>query len=152
MKTKNRTVIAASVAALVLSAPLSSWAKENKSAPPAPVASVAPSSVSQTKSRRSIPYHGKISAVDQTAKTFSIPGLEKIRVFTITDTTVITKDGNPGTLADVVEDEDVRGSYWKRADGSLEARSVKLGQKAEGESKSKKKKKDKADSEPSPKP
>ena len=38
-------------------------------------------------------------------------------------------------------------SYWKRADGSLEAKSVKLGQKTEAETSKPKKKKEKADSE-----
>ena len=131
MKTKNKLITAACIAALALCAPLSSWAKENKS----------------------VPFHGKISAVDQTAKTFSIAGKVTARVFNIVETTVILKDGKPGTMADVAVDEDVRGSYWKRADGSLEARSVKLGQKPESELKSKKKKKDSETAPaPSPKP
>ena len=145
---KNKVLIAASVAALVLNAALSSDAKEKKTASPS---STEASQIA--KSPRAIPYHGKISAVDQTAKTFTIPGIEKMRVFTITDATVITKDGNPATMADVTVDDDVRGSYWKRADGSLEAKSVKLGQKTEAETnKSKKKKKEKAEAGPSPKP
>ena len=134
MKRKSKLITAACIAALTLCAPLSSWAKEKKS----------------------VPYHGKISAVDQMAKTFSIAGKEKARVFTITETTVILKDGKPGTMADLAVDEEVRGSYWKREDGSLEARSVKLGQKAETESKSTKKKTEKTASEsmatPAPKP
>ena len=141
--------MAASFAALIATAPLPSGAKDNKTAVPAPAASIAPSS--NAKPKRGVPYHGKISAVDQAAKTFSIPGVEKTRVFTITDITVITKDGIPGTIADVVVDEDVRGSYWKRADGSLEAKSVKLGQKTDAESKSKRKKKDKSESDAVPK-
>jgi hypothetical protein len=135
MRTKTKLITTACVAALALCAPLSSWAKEKKS----------------------VPFHGKISAVDQTAKTFSIAGKEKARVFTITEATVITKDGKPGTMADLAAEEEVRGSYWKREDGSIEAKIVKLGQKTEAEtSKSKKKKKEKTDSEtvtaPSPKP
>ena len=149
MKINNRTIIAASVAALIVTTPLSSWAKETKATAPAPAASVAPSSV--TRAKHAIPYHGKISAIDQAAKTFSIPGLEKARVFTVTETTVITKDGTPATIADVLVDEDVRGSYWKRSDGSLEAKSVKLGLKTDAESKSKRKKKDKSESDAAPK-
>jgi hypothetical protein len=147
MKIKNNLIIAAFIAAVLSGAPLPSDAKEKK------VSSSSGTTASQTtKSARAIPYHGRISAVDQTARTFSIPGVEKMRVFTITDTTVITKDGNPATIADVAADEDVRGSYWKRADGSLEAKSVKLGQKSEAEmSKSKRKKKEKPDAEASPK-
>ena len=61
------------------------------------------------------------------AKTFSIAGKEKTRVIKITDQTKITKQGAEATMKDVVADEEVRGSYWKKEDGSLEARSVKLG-------------------------
>ena len=50
-------------------------------------------------------------------------------------------------MADVAENADVRGSYWKRADGSLEAKSVKLGAKTESEMSKPKKKKEKAESE-----
>ena len=158
MKTKNKLVTAACVAALTLCAPLSSWAKEKKSASSANVSPSSSTAVSPTaKTHRAVPFHGKISAVDQTARTFSIAGKDKARVFTIGEATVITKDGNPATIADLVADEDVRGSYWKRADGSLETKTVKLGPKTEAEmSKSKKKKKDKTEAEttaaPSPKP
>jgi hypothetical protein len=68
-----------------------------------------------------------ISAVDQTAKTFTIAGKEKSRVFKVTDTTVLTKAGAPATMKDVLANEEVRGSYVKAADGSLEAKTVKLG-------------------------
>lgn len=79
------------------------------------------------KANRSIPFHGKIASVDATAKTFSIAGKEATRVIKITDQTKITKQGVDATMKDVVADEEVRGSYWKKEDGSLEARSVKLG-------------------------
>ncbi len=45
----------------------------------------------------------------------------------ITDQTKIMKQGAAATMKDVVADEEVRGSYWKKEDGSLEARNVKLG-------------------------
>ena len=79
---------------------------------------------------KAIPYHGMIASVDQTTKTFSIAGKKAPRVFKITDRTKIVKDGNPGTMSDLVEKQEVRGSYWKGADGSLEAKTVKLGTKA----------------------
>ena len=151
MKTKTKFISAACIAALALCAPLSSWAKEKKSASPAPAASASPAASAAAspaaKSAKALPFHGKISAVDQTAKTFSIAGKEATRVFKIVEVTVITKDGNPGTMADVAENEDVRGSYWKREDGSLEAKTVKLGQKSESEMGKSKKKKEKAASE-----
>jgi hypothetical protein len=85
------------------------------------------------KAERAIPFHGMISAVDTRAKTFTIAGKEKSRVFKITGQTALTKAGNPATIKDVVEKEEARGSYWKRADGSLEAKSVKLGPLTEKE-------------------
>ncbi len=101
------------------------------------------------KTERAIPFHGMISAVDQTAKTFTIAGKEKARVFKVTDKTVLTKAGAPATIKDVVANEEVRGSYVKAADGSLEGRIVKLGpmtdaEKAAGSKSSKKKAKPEA--------
>jgi hypothetical protein len=74
-----------------------------------------------------------ISAADQKAKTFTIAGKEKSRVFKITDKTVLTKAGVAATMKDVEANEEVRGSYWKAADGSLEAKTVKLGPMTEAE-------------------
>ena len=68
-----------------------------------------------------------IAAVDVKAKTFTITGKDKSRVFKISDQSVITKTGAAATMKDVVEKEEVRGSYWKEADGSLMAKTVKVG-------------------------
>ncbi len=68
-----------------------------------------------------------ISAVDARAKTFTISGKEASRTFKITDKSVLTKAGAPATMKDVTANEEVRGSYWKNGDGSLEAKTVKLG-------------------------
>jgi hypothetical protein len=84
-----------------------------------------------------------ISAVDQKAKTFTIAGKEKSRVFKITDKTVVTKAGAPATMKDVVANEEVRGSYWKMTDGTLEAKSVKLGPKTDAEKAADEKRKEK---------
>jgi hypothetical protein len=142
MKTKSKLISAACIAALAFCVPVSGWAKEKKSASPAPAASPAASAAASpaAKSPKALPFHGKISAVDQTAKTFSIAGKNTTRVYKITDKTVITKDEKPATMADVAENEEVRGSYWKQADGSLEAKTVKLGQKAESKPTTKKEK------------
>jgi len=98
-----------------------------------------------------------ISAVDQKAKTFTIAGKEKSRVFKITDKTVITKAGAAATMKDVVANEEVRGSYWKMSDGTLEAKTVKVGpktdaEKAADEMKKKKKAEKSAEASPSPSP
>ena len=65
---------------------------------------------------RAVPFHGNISAVDQTAKTFTIAGKEKARVFKVTDKTVLTKAGTPATMKDVLAKDEVRGTYVKEAD------------------------------------
>jgi hypothetical protein len=128
------------IAALALSAPAALQGAEKKS--PAPSTKTAPPA--KDKTERPIPFHGMISAVDQTAKTFTLTGKEKARVFKVTDKTVLTKAGAPATMKDVVANEEVRGSYVKAADGSLEGRIVKLGPMTDAEkaasSKSSKKK------------
>jgi hypothetical protein len=109
---------------------------------------------------RAVPFHGMISTVDQAAKTFTIAGKEKARVFNVTDKTVLTKAGAPATMKDVAANEDVRGSYLKAADGNLEVKTAKLGpmtdaEKAAGTKSSKKKAKADASSaapSTSPKP
>ena len=83
--------------------------------------------------QRAIPYRGKIASVDSSAKTFTIAGKDKSRTFKITDKTTMTKAGQPATMKDVVADEEVRGSYWKMADGTLEAKTVRLGPLTEAE-------------------
>lgn len=82
---------------------------------------------------RAIPFHGMISTVDQAAKTFTIAGKEKARVFKVTDATALTKAGAPATMKDVAANEEVRGSYLKAADGSLEVKTAKLGPMTEAE-------------------
>ena len=123
-------------------------AAEKKS--PAPSTKTAPSAA-KDKTERAIPFHGMISAVDQTAKTFTIAGKEKARVFKVTDKTVLTKAGAPATMKDVLANDEVRGSYVKNVDGSLEARIVKLGPMTDAEkAASSKSSKKKAKPEPSP--
>jgi hypothetical protein len=133
---KNKSIIINSVclAALAVSTPLSVSGKGKKSeVAPAPSASP-----SMTAAARAVPFHGMISAVDQNAKTFTIAGKATSRVFKVTDKTTITKDGTVATLSDIAEKEEVRGSYWKNEDGSLEAKIVKLGAKTEKEKTKKK--------------
>jgi len=74
-----------------------------------------------------------ISAADQRAKTFTIAGKEKSRVFKVTDKTMLSKAGAAATMKDVVANEEARGSYWKMSDGTMEAKTVKLGPKTDAE-------------------
>lgn len=118
----------------------------------------APGTTTDASKARAIPFHGTISAVDARAKTFTIAGKEHSRVFKITDKTVMTKAGAPATMKDVAANEEVRGSYWKVMDGTLEAKTVKLGPKTDDEKaadekrKTKKKEKENAEASPSPSP
>ena len=119
------------VTALALHTPALVSAKTKAS--PADSATAAPVLAASPAKQRAIPYRGKIASVDGSAKTFTITGKEKSRTFKITDRTILTKAGQPATMKDVVADEEVRGSYWKMDDGTLEAKTVKLGALAEAD-------------------
>ncbi len=127
MKTKTLFLTAACFAACALCiSPVSAAEKES----PAPEASASPEATA--KPARPIPYRGKIESVDESARTFTV-GKHTIKV---TDETKITKNDAAAAMSDIVADEQVRGSYWKKEDGSLEAKSVKLGAKTAGKAKS----------------
>jgi hypothetical protein len=133
MKNKLQ-IITACVAALAFCAPGAASAATKKSPSPAASPSAPPApKTTAVNTARAIPFHGKISAVDQKAKTFTIAGKETSRVFKITNRTILTKAGVAATMKDVVVNEEVRGSYWKITDGSLEAKTVKLGPMTEAE-------------------
>jgi hypothetical protein len=74
---------------------------------------------------RILPFHGKLKAIDNSAKTISI-GKETIQ---ITSETKITKLAKPATLADGAVGDDVAGSYRKDADGKWMAVSLRFGPK-----------------------
>ena len=150
MKNKSHTITVC-IAAFACLTPMavSAATKKAPSPTPSPMASVSPKSkpspapkttsspagntTTDPNKARAIPFHGTISAVDQRAKTFTIAGKEHSRVFKITDKTVVTKAGKPATMKDIVANEEARGSYWKVMDGSLEAKTVKLGPKTDAE-------------------
>jgi hypothetical protein len=73
------------------------------------------------------PFHGKLKAVDTTAKTITVGEL----TIQITSDTKISKAGKPATLEDGVVGEDVSGAYRKTADGKLDATTVHLGHRPE---------------------
>ena len=125
MKTKLPFLSFLLVAAVALAAPGSVSAKEKKSPSPAATAAASPADSAAMKKPRSIPYHGKVASVDAAARTFMVGA----RKFTVTDKTKITKDGTEARLSDITAGEQLSGSYWKKDDGTLEARSVKLGEK-----------------------
>lgn len=150
MKTKLHLIIAGAAAiACCLPFAANGATKKSASPTPTPMASASPktkasptpkattspagNTTTDASKARAIPFHGKISGVDQKAKTFTLASKEHPRLFKITDKTVITKTGAPATMKDVVANEEVRGSYWKVMDGTLEAKTVKLGPKTDAE-------------------
>ncbi len=145
MKTKFYLAGSVCVASLAFCMPLNAQLTPATTA--SPTATVAPAA---KWAARPLPFHGKVSAVDQTAKTFTLGGKEGSRVFKVTDGTVITKAGAPATMTDLVANEQVRGAYIKLPDGTFEAKTVTIGPKTEGEKKAKKGKKGAAEEEASP--
>ncbi|MEY2546964.1 MAG: hypothetical protein QOG48_2081 [Verrucomicrobiota bacterium] len=132
MKNKHSIIVAVCIAAVTALSVVTASAAGKTSASPSPKASASASAsasatAAETKAPRPIPFHGVISAVDQTAKTFTIAGKTKSRVFKVGDKAEITKGGSPATMSDIAENSEVSGSYWKNADGSLEAKTVKIG-------------------------
>lgn len=125
MKTKFYLAGGVCAASLAFCMPL------NAQFSPATTASPAASPAAKPAARP-LPFHGKVSGVDQTLKTFTVGGKQ---TFKVTDTTVITKGGKPATMTDIVENELARGAYLKQDDGTLEAKTVKIGAKTEGEKK-----------------
>ena len=154
MKSKVPLITGVCIAAVALCAPPNAPAQGKKSPAPEAAASASPMAAETSgKPARAIPYRGKVASVDATAKTFTIAGKASSRVFKVTDQTQIMKQGAPATMADIVADEEVRGSYWKKTDGSLEAKKVNLGPKTEMEKSRKSSKKTKSgDAEPSATP
>ena len=74
-----------------------------------------------------IPFHGAISDVNKTAKTFKVGE----RVFQITAETKIMKAGKPATFDDAKNGEDCGGTYKEAAAGKLEVLSLRVGAKPE---------------------
>jgi hypothetical protein len=97
------------------------------SSPPASQSSPNGSPVRHRLKGLLVPYYGIISAVDKNAKTFTIEGRRESRVLKIIDGTSITKGGETATIDDINKEDEVSGSYLKDADGTLLARTVKIG-------------------------
>src|SRR5712672_2288568 len=79
------------------------------------------------KKLRSLPFNGRVSAVDKAAKTVTLEGKEKVRVFQVTSETKIHKDKKPATLDDVVVGDRVGGAYRENAEGKMELVSLNTG-------------------------
>ena len=144
MKTKMYLAGGVCAASLAFCMPLNAQLSPATTASPATSPAASPAAKPAT---RPLPFHGKISAVDQSAKTFNIGANQ---TFKVTDSTVITKGGKPATMTDIVENEQARGAYLKQADGTLEAKTVKIGPKEGGKKAGKGKKGAAAAASPTP--
>jgi len=80
------------------------------------------------------PFHGKLAAVDKTAKTIKVGE----SVYLITSETKITKAGKPATLEDGVVGEPVSGYVKPASDGKMNATTVRFGAKGQDKGGSKK--------------
>jgi len=120
------------IAILALCTPVISLAAD-KEKPAADVTAAAEKPAGES-SGKPVPYRGKVSSVDASAKTFSIKGREKERVFNITDSTKITREGTAADLAAIAAGEEVRGQAAKNGD-KWDAVSVMIGAKPASEKK-----------------
>ena len=73
------------------------------------------------------PFHGKLAAVDKTARTITVGK----RTFQITSETKINKGGKPATLDDGVVGEEASGYVKPTEEGKLAATKVNFGPKTE---------------------
>ena len=122
MKIKTPLPTAICVAALIFGASSGALAKEKKTETAIPKATTSPAPKAKT-----IPYRGNVASVDASVKTFTVGS----RTIKVTDQTKVTKQGAAATMADITVGEKVSGSYWKKDDGSLEAKNIKVGAKIE---------------------
>jgi hypothetical protein len=149
MKTKIYLAGGVCAASIAFCMPLNAQLTPGTTASPAasPQGTASPAAKLAT---RPIPFRGKVSAVDQSAKTFTVGGKRGSRVFKVTENTTITKAGAAATMTDIVENEHVRGTCLKQDDGTFEAKTVMIGPPAAGEKKARKSKKGAAAEEGSP--
>ena len=87
------------------------------------------------KQKAAHPFHGKLAAVDKSAKTIKVGE----SVYQITPETKITKDGKPAILDDGVVGEPVSGYVKPTQDGKMSTTSVRFGAKVDDKGSSKKK-------------
>ena len=86
----------------------------------------APDAPKTERKARSLPFNGKVGAVDKTAKTITLEGKARQRVFQVTSETRISKDKKPAVLDDVQVGDRVGGSARENADGKMELVSLNV--------------------------
>ncbi len=138
LKSVIRIGAATLLAVTIAGAPAQLFAQTTNK-PAAEKKSAASKKESAAKKKSAHPFHGKLAAVDQVAKTIKLGE----SVYQITSETKITKAGKPATLEDGVVGEPVSGYAKPTEDGKMAATTVRFGGKSE-ESGTKAKKEEKA--------
>jgi len=82
------------------------------------------------------PFHGKLAAVDKSAKTVTVGK----RTFQVTAETKIIKNEKPATINDGVIDDVVSGYYKTSSEGKLTLTTLRFGPKTDTKTAEKKKK------------
>lgn len=123
-----RVVALSLLSAAIAVAPVRSFAQDNK-----PATGSKETSKPEKKKRSILPFHGKVSALDNDAKTVTVGKT----TYQITSETMLTKGGKPAILEDGKVGDEAGGSY-KMEDGKKVALKLRFGPKPETEGKSKK--------------
>jgi hypothetical protein len=74
-------------------------------------------------------FYGPISKIDTNSSTFTV-GDQTFKI--IPESEITGKDGSKATLADAIVGEPARGTYTKKADGTLNVTKVRFGKKTGG--------------------
>ena len=134
LKSILRFSAASLLAAAIACLPLHVFA-QNTNKPPTTKKSGAEKKDSALKKKGAHPFHGKLAALDKTAKTIKLGE----STYQITSETKITKAGKPATLDDGVVGEEVGGYVKPTDDGKMAATSVRFGPRVDGKGTPKKK-------------
>lgn len=100
-------------------------------------ASKSASSKSGESKQSAGPFHGKLAALDKSARTITVGK----RTFQVTAETKIIKNDKPATLNDGVVDDVVSGYFKTSSDGKLTLTTLRFGPKTETKTSQKKSKK-----------
>jgi len=104
------------IAALTTLCNLNLTAADNKSTP---------AEKGEKKGPKHLPFHGKLDAIDVSAKTLKVGE----RTFHVTSATKIMKAGKPARLDDATVGEEVGGAYHEGENDKLERMSLRIGPK-----------------------
>jgi hypothetical protein len=87
---------------------------------------------SDEPSSRPVPFHGRVVSVDHSAKTFTLNGKGRERLFRTTEHTEFWKEGKQADFKAIVPGENVRGSAIK-IEAEWEVKKVTIGNKEDPE-------------------